>query len=142
MAATAPDGVDGSLTPPQREVVGCGLLTSGFDCVLQMPTGSGKTWLAEHAIGCTLSAGRRAVYLSPLRALAAELGERWRGRFAPHPVGVFTGDHGPARGASAASFRQARLLVMTPERLDACTRCWRAHWGWLPEVDLVVVDEF
>src|SRR3954452_7094003 len=31
MAAAAPDGVDGSLTPPQREVLACGLLTSGFD---------------------------------------------------------------------------------------------------------------
>lgn len=31
---------------------------------------------------------------------------------------------------------------MTPEKLDACTRSWRSHWGWLPSVDLVVVDEF
>jgi helicase len=31
---------------------------------------------------------------------------------------------------------------MTPEKLDACTRNWRSHWHWLPEVDLVVVDEF
>ena len=30
---------------------------------------------------------------------------------------------------------------MTPERLDACTRSWRSHWRWLPEVDLLVVDE-
>src|SRR5262249_17100589 len=25
---------------------------------------------------------------------------------------------------------------------DACTRCWQSYWGWVPEVDLVVVDEF
>src|SRR5262249_563851 len=29
-----------------------------------------------------------------------------------------------------------------PERLDVCTRAWRRHWHWLPEVDLIVVDEF
>ena len=30
---------------------------------------------------------------------------------------------------------------MTPERLDACTRNWRSHWCWFPEVRLLVVDE-
>ena len=30
---------------------------------------------------------------------------------------------------------------MTPERLDVCTRNWRSHWAWLPEVELIVVDE-
>src|SRR5215207_4989821 len=86
----------GTLTPPQREVIDCGLLHTGFDCILQMPTGSGKTWLAEHAIEGVLAQGRRAIYLTPLRALAAELAGRWRGRFAPHAVGVFTGDYGAA----------------------------------------------
>lgn len=118
-----------------------GLLTSGFSCVLQMPTGSGKTWLAEQALGEVLQSGRRAVYLTPLRALAGELGERWRQRFAPACVGIFTGDHGGPGRPFPVPFDDARLLVMTPERLDACTRGWRAHWGWLPEVDLVVVDE-
>jgi len=30
---------------------------------------------------------------------------------------------------------------MTPELLDSCTRNWRSHWHWIPEVDLLVVDE-
>jgi hypothetical protein len=38
-------------------------------------------------------------------------------------------------------FERAHLLIMTPERLDACTRHWRSHWRWLPEVRLLVVDE-
>jgi helicase len=130
------------LTPPQREVLDCGLLHTGFDALLQMPTGGGKTWLAEQAIGGVLAAGRRAVYLTPLRALAGEFADRWRGRFAPHAVGVFTGDYGPRGRPFPVPFRDARLLVMTPERLDACTRAWQSHWDWLPEVDLVVADEF
>jgi helicase len=118
-------------------VLAAGLLTTGFSCILQLPTGAGKTWLAEQAIRAALARGRRAVYLAPLRALAAELGARWRARLRPHRVGVFTGD--PA--GTATPFEEARLLVMTPERLDACTRSWRAHWRWLPEVELVVADE-
>jgi helicase len=128
------------LTPPQAEVLASGLLDSGFNCILQMPTGSGKTWLAERAIESVLALGARAIYLSPLRALATELATRWRERISA-PVGVFTGDFGAAGHPYPVPFTQARLLVMTPERLDACTRNWRAHWGWIPEVDLLVVDE-
>ena len=128
------------LNPPQDEVVARGLLTSGFNCVLQMPTGAGKTWLAEQAIATTLEAGHRAIYITPLRALANELVEKWRQRFSKVEVGVFTGEYGQ-RQDYPVPFERARLLVMTPERLDACTRQWRSHWGWLPQVNLLVVDE-
>lgn len=138
-------------TPPQQFVCDAGLLTSGFSAVLQMPTGSGKTWLAEQAIAHVIAQGSardgaRAIYLAPLRALAAELAARWQRRFAPHPVGVFTGDAAlqlaPQDGTTIARApKDARVLVMTPERFDAILRAWRSHWGWLPSVDLVVADE-
>jgi helicase len=131
---------DTELNPAQREVVERGLLTSGFNAVLQMPTGAGKTWLAEQATRSALLSGHRVIYLTPLRALANELVDRWRTEFAGHEVGVFTGEYGQGN-AYPVPFERARLLVMTPERLDACTRNWRAHWGWLPEVALLVVDE-
>ena len=130
-----------SLTPPQTQILESGLLTSGFNCILQLPTGSGKTWLAEQAIEDTLRSGKRAVYLTPLRALANELGTRWAERFADHPLGVYTGDTASGSKRPPVPYEQARLLVMTPERLDACTRRWRSHWNWIPEVDLLVVDE-
>ena len=68
------DSVDamGALTrlnPPQQEIDDLGLLCSGFSVILQLPTGSGKTWLAEQAIGDVLGRGQRAIYLTPLRAL-------------------------------------------------------------------------
>jgi helicase len=129
-----------SVTPAQQAVLDRDLLNSGFHCILQMPTGSGKTWLAEQAIGHTLDQGQRTIYVTPLRALADELCDRWKQRFAPHSVGVFTGDY--ASGQYPVSFQDAKLLVMTPEKLDACTRHWRSHWNWLPTVDLIVVDEF
>lgn len=128
------------LNPAQEEVINRGLLSTGFNVVLQMPTGAGKTWLAEQAIGAALRSGHRAVYLTPLRALASELLERWRRAFDGFEVGIFTGDQS-RRGTYPVSFDAAQLLIMTPERLDACTRSWRSHWRWLPEVGLLVVDE-
>ena len=135
-------GQAAKLSPPQAEILASGMLRSGFSCVLQMPTGSGKTWLAEQAITAVLEAGASAVYLTPLRALAAELGDRWREHFAPAKVGIFTSDYGVPGRPYPTTFQDAQLLVMTPERLDACTRFWRHHWSWIPKVDLLVVDEF
>jgi helicase len=106
-----------------------------------LPTGAGKTWLAEQAIAAALCAGARAIYLTPLRALANELLERWALRFEGHEVGVFTGEYGQ-RQAFPVPFERARLLIMTPERLDLCTRQWRSHWRWFPKVSLLVIDEF
>src|SRR5262245_56308836 len=121
------------LNPAQRAVRERGFLTSGFSTVLQMPTGSGKTWLAEQAIAATLKGGARAIYLTPLRALANELVKRWSSRFEGFEVGIFTGEYGH-RQAYPIPFERARLLIMTPERLDACMRHWRSHWCWFPEV--------
>ena len=130
-----------ALNPAQQEVWDHALLTSGFSCVLQMPTGSGKTWLSALAIEDSLRRGHRAIYLSPLRALAEELNTKWGESMQDTPVGIFTGDYGPQGRTNPVSYDDARLLIMTPERLDACTRNWRSHWSWIPEVDLVVIDE-
>lgn len=118
------------------------LLEGPFGCVLQMPTGSGKTWLSMQAIRHAIGAGRRAIYLVPIRALASELFERWTAELeGMGKVGVFTGDFGKNGSAFPVPFEKAQLLIMTPERLDACTRHWRSHWNWIPEVDVAVVDE-
>jgi helicase len=130
------------LTPPQAEVLRSNILGSGFNCLLQMPTGSGKTWLAEYAIESAIDQNRRAIYLAPTRALALEIFSRWNQRFIGKKIGIFTGDFGNQGNSYPVPFEQANVLIMTPERLDACTRNWRTHWSWLPEVDLLVVDEF
>jgi helicase len=130
------------LTPPQAEILSTGILESGFNCILQMPTGSGKTWLAEKLIKETVSTGFRAIFLTPLRALAEELYARWQKEFpADFRIGVFTGDYGAGREKLPVSFKDAQILIMTPERLDLITRNWRGHWNWIPEVDLLVADE-
>lgn len=130
------------LSAAQQEIMDAGLLTSGFNCVLQMPTGSGKTWLAMQAIEDVLKRKQRAIYLTPLRALASELLPQWQQHFDQAKVGIFTGDFGVPGRRYPVAFGEADILIMTPERLDACTRNWRTHWHWLPEVDLIVVDEF
>lgn len=129
------------LNPPQQELVESGLLDTGFSWVLQLPTGSGKTYLAEQAIERAVRQGQRAVYLTPLRALANELGARWAERFPHYRVGVYTGETLAAGQPPVRPMAETDILILTPERLDACTRFWRTHWDWLPDVALLVVDE-
>ena len=76
-----------------------------------------------------------------MKALAEELSNEWTQEFSDIEVGIFTGDYGSQRRKYPVSFEDAQLLVMTPERLDACIRKWRSHWKWIPEVDWLVVDE-
>ena len=60
------------LFPPQREVMEAGLLEEGKHLLLNMATGSGKTFLAELAIEDVIHSGYKAVYLTPLKALASQ----------------------------------------------------------------------
>jgi helicase len=98
--------IETPFNPAQQQVVDCGVLTSGFSCVLQMPTGSGKTWLAKKAIRQSAERGFRALYLTPLRALAEELVSEWVKEFEGIKVGIFTGDYG--RGAKRFQYRTGK----------------------------------
>ena len=62
------------------------------DCLVTAPTGAGKTWIAEQAIGAILEDGGRAWYASPLKALTnAKYGE-FSDLFGEDNVGILTGD--------------------------------------------------
>ncbi len=131
-----------TLFPPQKEVMEYGFLETGFHCLLNMATGSGKTYLAEYAIKRCIEKGFKAIYLTPLKALADEKYENWKSELTNTNIGIFTGDiiNEPANKIPC-SYDKAQLYIMTPERFDACLRNWRRHWHWIPDIDLLVVDE-
>lgn len=128
-------GSGAPLTPPQLEVLAGGYIESGLNTVLNIPTGAGKTWLAARAVEMVIRQGRRAIFLTPLKALAGELAQQFA-QDTGVSVGVYTSDR-----QKTVRFHDARLLIMTPEMLDLVTRNWRRHWDWIPEVGIVVLDE-
>ncbi len=130
-----------TLFPPQEQVINKGLLEKKDHCFLNMATGSGKTFLAEIAIEAVLQSGYKVIYVTPLRALASQQQVMWEKRFSGYKVGVFTGET-IQKSNTKNNYSKSQLLVMTPERLDACMRNWRTHWSWIPDVSLVVIDEF
>jgi ATP-dependent RNA helicase HelY len=62
------------------------------DVLVTAPTGSGKTWIAREEIRRLLSAGKRAWYTSPLKALTNSKYQEFREEFGDAMVGILTGD--------------------------------------------------
>ncbi|MBB6647278.1 ATP-dependent DNA helicase [Halobellus ruber] len=145
------DGID-DLYPPQAAAVEAGV-TRGESLVASVPTASGKTLIAELAMLSSVargvseprsdgseeppggSPGGKALYIVPLRALAAEKNaefERWEAL--GFDVGVSTGNY-DADGEWLAS---RDIVVATSEKVDSLVRNGAA---WIDDLTCVVADE-
>ncbi len=98
--------------------------------LVSAPTGSGKTLIANYAIGRVLDQGQRAFYTTPLKALSnqkyAELCELW----GEQRVGLLTGD--------TSVNRLADVVVMTTEVLR---NMLLTDSDQLTKLGLVILDE-
>ncbi|MGH2349422.1 MAG: DEAD/DEAH box helicase, partial [bacterium] len=97
------------------------------DALVVAPTGSGKTWIAEHAMAEILARGGSAWYTTPLKALSNQKFHRFGGLYGTDFVGLLTGE----RRINA----QAPIVVATTEILR------NALYGEALTPDLIVLDE-
>ena len=121
------------LYPPQAAAIGPALL--GENVVLAIPTASGKSLVAYLAILVSVLRGGKALYIVPLRALAAEKFEELKA-FEPLglKVGVSIGDY----DSPDPSLEKFDVIVATSERADSLLR---HRLNWLQELTVVVADE-
>ncbi len=82
---------DSDFTPDPFQMEALEAIEKG-DCLVTAPTGAGKTWIAEQAIGAVLERGGRAWYASPLKALTNAKWVEFSGLFNGEKVGILTGD--------------------------------------------------
>ncbi|AGS25654.1 DEAD/DEAH box helicase [Rhizobium etli] len=131
MLPSQQDALAGNLLDAQREAV-----------VLQMPTSSGKTLMAELSALQAISSysGAKVVYLTPTRALATQVRRTLGTDFAELGVEVTAAssafEEDPFEMALLDSV--SGVVVSTPEKLDLLLR-GRAEW--FDQVRLVIVDE-
>lgn len=127
------------LYPPQVDCVNAGLF-DGIGLMVSTPTASGKTLIALLATINYLSKNNgKVVYLSPLRALAAEkLGDFKKLRKLDLgkniKISISTGDFDD----SGRNLAKSDILIMTNERMDSIIR-HRADW--VNDIGLVIADE-
>lgn len=109
------------------------------DLVVALPTSAGKTRIAELCILRALAADRRIVYVTPLRALSAQVERDLSETFSPLGISVSSlyGSAGVEIG-DAETLRKGKIVVSTPEKLDFALR---NDPSIIDDVGLIVLDE-
>jgi len=121
------------LYPPQADAIGPALL--GENLVLAIPTASGKSLVAYLAILASVLRGGKALYIVPLRALAAEKYEDLKEfESLGIKVGISVGDY----DSVDPTLEKFDVIVATSERADSLLR---HRTNWLQQLTVVVADE-
>ena len=104
--------------------------------VLAVPTASGKTLIAELAMTKKImERGGKALYLVPLRALAAEKYQEFlKYRKAGLKIAISTGDY----DSKDTWLRRYDIIVVTNEKADSLIR---NKPQWINEINILVADE-
>ena len=149
--------------PTEAQAQGWPHIAGGADTLIAAPTGSGKTLAAflvaidrlyrEHERGVDVSVGTRVVYVSPLKALAVDIGENLERPLAEIAdvatelgfdppdirVSVRTGDSTSSQRSTMVR-RPPSFVVTTPESLYLLVTSARGREA-LKTTDTVIVDE-
>ena len=109
------------------------------DLVVSLPTSAGKTRIAELCILRCLAAGKRVVFVTPLRALSAQTETTLQRTFGPlgKSISALYGSIGVS-GLDEDAIRERDIVVATPEKLDFALR---NDPSLLDNVALLVFDE-
>jgi len=127
------------LYPPQADSVKSGLL-GGKSILVSAPTASGKTLIAMLAMLSYISKNKgKVIYLSPLRALAAEKFTEFK-KLEKVAIGnkvkvaISTGDFENIE----KNLEKSNVLILTNEKMDSIIR----HGAeWVDDIGLVISDE-
>lgn len=123
------------LRPAQEKSIKKGLL-EGKSLLVCTPTASGKTLIAELAALKSIVEGKgKAVYIVPLKALAAEKYKNFKKRYGHiAKVALSMGEI----DSSDPYLGEYDLIVTTSEKLDSLIR---HHSPWLSGIRTIIVDE-
>jgi late competence protein required for DNA uptake (superfamily II DNA/RNA helicase) len=109
------------------------------DLVVSLPTSAGKTRISELCILRCLAAGKRVLFVTPLRALSAQTENTLQRTFGPlgTTISALYGNIGGI-GFDEDALKARHIVVATPEKLDFALRNDPAI---LDDVGLLVFDE-
>lgn len=123
------------LRSAQEKAINAGLL-DGKNLLVCTPTASGKTLIAElAAVSAILNKKGKAVYVVPLKALAAEKYNDFKRRYGSFvKVALSIGDF----DSSDPYLADYDLIICTAEKLDSLIR---HHAPWIRMVSVIIIDE-
>jgi len=105
-------------------------INEGASVLVAAPTGSGKTFIAEHAISEALNRGMKSFYTAPIKALSNQKFHDFQELYGAENVSLLTGD--------TSINSDAKILVMTTEVLRNMIY---ASSRSLENLSVVILDE-
>jgi superfamily II RNA helicase len=117
-----------TLDPFQREAMD--YVAQGRSVIVSAPTGVGKTLVADYLVEQVISAGQKAVYTAPIKALSNQKYKEFKARFGADRVGLVTGD--------ISINPRGDILIMTTEIFRNMVL---AQEPFLQEISHVIFDE-
>jgi len=113
--------------------------------VIAAATSAGKTVMAEMIMGESISKGKKAAFLSPLKAVSQEKYEDWTNEnhdWSKKNVSIVTGDYS-LTDKRVKELNKANIVIMTCEMMDSRTRRIETEKNdWILDIDTLVCDEF
>jgi helicase len=115
-----------------------------INCVVAAETSAGKTVVAEMFMADSISKGKKAIFLSPLRAVSQEKYDDWTSKehsFGNLNVSIVTGDY-QLTNERVEELNNANIIILTTEMIDSRTRRNNIEQNkWLTETNTIVYDE-
>lgn len=122
--------------PDEFQVESGRAISKGHDLIVDAPTGTGKTAIAQYAASKNLKEGKKTFYTTPLKALSNQKYNEFKSVYGEENVGILTGD----RRENA----QAPILIMTTEvyRNMALSNMYGEPVDLMENLQTVILDEF
>lgn len=108
-------------------------IESGDHVLVTAHTGSGKTTVAEYAVGYGIKQGYKVIYTSPIKALSNQIYGDFKRKYPTWDIGIKTGDIDEATD-------EAQVIIMTTEILRNMLHK-RDETSLLDDVKVVIFDE-
>jgi helicase len=114
------------------------------NCVVAAATSAGKTTVAEMFMSYSIAQEKKAIFLSPLKAVSQEKYDDWTNPehdWSKLNVSIVTGDYA-LTDKRVEELNNANIIIMTTEMLDSRTRRITIEKNnWLLEAGTIVQDE-
>ncbi|MGE5684987.1 MAG: DEAD/DEAH box helicase [Nitrososphaerota archaeon] len=130
----------GSLYPPQELALSKGVM-NGNNILVTTPTSSGKTLIGLMGMINILNKRKKVVYLTPLKALAAEKFNEFKiiknlscFKNRKINIAISTGDY----DSSGTELIDKDIIILTNEKMDSILR---HNSSWIFDVGLFIIDE-